>query len=144
MINKTTLTGIILDKLQQVSELTLDGLLPNNRAEARMWRSVLGLEKKYEFSPRTFSAILSRLKSQNLVSKSGKHRKSLWSLTKKGESYADVIISDLPKEDGIVRLVMFDIREIERRKRDLVRYELVACGYKQLQKSVWFGYRPLP
>ena len=56
----------------------------------------------------------------------------------------DFIASDLPKEDGIIRLVMFDIPETERRKRNLVRLELVACGYRQLQKSVWSGDRPLP
>ena len=144
MINRATLTSVILDKIQQAGELTLEGLLPSNRTEARIWRKALGLHDKYEFSPRTFSAILSRLKNQNLVVKNGEHRKSLWSLTKKGESYSDVIVSSLPKEDGIIRLVMFDIPEIERKKRDLVRYELVACEYKQLQKSVWIGYRPLP
>ena len=144
MINRATLTSVILDKIQQAGELTLEGLLPSNRTEARIWRKALGLHDKYEFSPRTFSAILSRLKNQNLVVKNGEHRKSLWSLTKKGKSYSDVIVSSLPKEDGIIRLVMFDIPEIERKKRDLVRYELVACEYKQLQKSVWIGYRPLP
>ena len=144
MINRATLASVILDKIQQAGELTLEGLLPSNRVEARIWRNVLGMPDKYEFSPKTFSVILSRLKNQKLIVKKGEHRKSLWSLTKKGESYSDVIILSLPKKDGIARLVMFDIPEIERKKRDLVRYELVACGYKQLQKSVWIGYRPLP
>ena len=42
------------------------------------------------------------------------------------------------------RIVMYDIPELERKKRDWLRYELVACDYKQLQKSVWLGYCPLP
>lgn len=145
MINKISLTGFILNKLGQVGELTLNSLLPSNRVESRMWRGVLGLDDKYEFSPRTFSAILYRLKKQGLVTKSRGYRKLYWSLTKKGQnSLVDVIESSLPKEDGIVRLVMFDIPESERRKRDLTRMELVSCGFRQLQKSVWVGYRPLP
>ena len=147
MLNKSSLTQIVLDKLYQIGELTLEGLLPNNRTEARIWRKALGLHDKYEFSPRTFSVILSRLKSQGLVDKNGNNRKSIWSITKKGENSIlniDIIKSSLPKEDGIARLVMFDIPENERNKRNLVRLELVACGFKQLQRSVWIGYRPLP
>ena len=144
-MNKTSLTRLILEKFQEAGELTLESLLPDNRIESRMWRKVLGLPDKYKFSPRTFSATLARLKNQGLVAKSNGYRKILWSLTKKGkDSLVDVVESDLPKEDGVVRLVMFDIPEVERRKRDVTRLELVACGYKQLQKSVWMGYRPLP
>lgn len=144
MINKASFPRAVLDKLRQMGELTVNGLLPNNRAEARIWRKALGLHDKYAFSPKTFSSVLSRLKSQGLVVKHGEHRKSLWSLTKKGENCLDIISASLPKEDGVIRLVAFDIPEIERKKRDLVRYELVACGYKQFQKSMWIGYRPLP
>lgn len=144
MISKDSFSRAILDKLYQIGELTVNGLLPNNRTEAKMWRKVLGLHDKYEFSPKTFSSVLSRLKSQGLVAKHGKHRRSLWVLTKKGENCLDIISASLPKEDGVIRLVAFDIPEVERKKRDVIRYELVACGYKQFQKSMWVGYRPLP
>ena len=143
--NKNSLTKIILEKFQEAGELTLESLLPRHRSEARIWRQVLGLPTGYEFSPRTFSAILSRLKKQGLVAKAGSHRKSLWSLTKKGrDSIKDIIDSSLPREDGIVRLVMFDIPETESSKRKSLRLGLIACGYRQLQKSVWMGHRPLP
>lgn len=143
--NKAYLTRLILEKFQEAGELTLEAVLPRNRAEGKMWRQVLGLPTGYEFSPRTFSVILSRLKKQGLVAKTGSHRKSLWSLTSKGkDSIKDVIESSLPNEDGIARLVMFDIPETECVKRRLVRVQLVACGFRQLQKSVWMGYRPLP
>ncbi|MBI4120502.1 MAG: CRISPR-associated endonuclease Cas2 [Parcubacteria group bacterium] len=145
MTDNNSLTRSILEKLQEAGELTLDAVLPQSRVEARVWRTLLGLPAGYEFSPRTFSAVLSRLKKQGLVSKSGSHRKSLWSLARKGsDALVDVIDSELPPEDGIIRLVMFDIPEKERRKRDLVRLELAACGYSKLQRSVWLGYRPLP
>ena len=143
-MDRISLTKLILEKLQDVGELTLDAVLPVNRVEGRVWRKILGLPSGYEFSPRTFSTILSRLKKQGLVVKTGTHKKSLWSLGKKGADLLDIINSSLPKEDGITRLVMFDIPEAERVKRNLVRIELVACGYQRLQKSVWLGYRPLP
>ncbi|MBI4120398.1 MAG: hypothetical protein HY454_02935 [Parcubacteria group bacterium] len=144
-MERISLTKLILEKLQEAGELTLDAVLPVNRVEGRVWRKVLGLSNDYEFSPRTFSVILSRLKKHGLVVKCGVHGKSLWSSTQKGRDLlVDMIGSSLPKEDGIMRLVMFDIPEAERVKRNLIRLELVACGYQRLQKSVWLGYRPLP
>ncbi len=143
--SKISLTHLILEKFQEAGELTLEAVLPRNRAEGRMWRQVLGLPTGHEFSPRTFSAILSRLKKQGLVAKTGLQGKSLWLITNKGkDSVKDVVESSLPKEDGITRLVMFDIPETESGKRRLVRVQLIACGFRQLQKSVWMGYRPLP
>lgn len=47
------------------------------------------------------------------------------------------------KPDGIQRLVIFDIPEAMRAKRQAIRAELVSCGYQQLQKSVWLGEKPL-
>lgn len=51
---------------------------------------------------------------------------------------------DPPKPDGITRLLMFDIPEDERKKRDRLRVQLIAVGFKPLQKSVWIGGCPLP
>ncbi|MEK7500771.1 MAG: CRISPR-associated endonuclease Cas2, partial [Patescibacteria group bacterium] len=42
------------------------------------------------------------------------------------------------------RLVMFDIPESKRKKRNWLRMNLMAANYSQLQKSVWLGYNPLP
>ena len=48
------------------------------------------------------------------------------------------------KPDGITRLVVFDIPERERKKRDTLRAELIGYGFEGLQRSVWIGHRPLP
>jgi len=48
------------------------------------------------------------------------------------------------KKDGISRLVIFDIPERDRKKRDTVRAELIGYGFRLLQKSVWIGAYPLP
>lgn len=139
------MTGLILEKFQEAGELTLEAILPCNRVEGRVWRRILGLPTDYEFSPRTFSATLSRLKKQGLVARTGPHRRSLWFLTNNGKSFIkDIVESSLPKEDGVIRLVMFDIPEKESGKRRSVREQLIACGFGRLQKSVWMGYRPLP
>lgn len=145
MKDKTSLTRLILEKLQEAGELTFDAVFPKNRAEGRLWRQMLALPTGYEFSPRTFSVLLSRLKKQGLVAKAGPHRKSLWFITSRGKDHIEnTAESILPNEDGIVRLVMFDIPEKESGKRKAVREKLMACGFNQLQKSVWMGYRPLP
>ena len=41
-------------------------------------------------------------------------------------------------------IVIFDIPEIRKNKRNWLRGDLMALGFMQLQKSVWFGPAPLP
>lgn len=144
-----TLTRLILEKLLELGEVTLEAFFPAKYPEARLWRNILGLDATYQFSPRTFSATLSRLRRAGLVARRGSQRRARWSLTSAGRS---VLVSrqerdplaDLPPRDGIARLVVFDIPERERKKRDAIRRELIACDFQALQKSVWLGHRPLP
>lgn len=143
-----TLTQLILEKLLELGEVTLGAFFPAKYPEARLWRSILGLDPSYEFSPRTFSTILWRLRRQGLVARRGS-RKAHWSLTPEGKTVlenprTENPFADLPPPDRIARLVIFDIPERDRKKRDAVRQELLACDFKALQKSVWLGYRPLP
>lgn len=140
-----SITHFLLDKLSESGDLVLETMFPKNRAEGRMWRQVMGLSDGYEFSKPTFSSLLHRLKKEGLVSKTGKGVNSKWSLTQIGKNklkHYQNLIEPL-KPDGIPRLVMYDIPESDRRKRDWIRNELVASGYEQLQKSVWLGYVPL-
>lgn len=143
---KGVISRFVLEKLSETNELVLNALFPKNMAGGRACRDILGLPTGYNISKENFSITLSRLCKQGLVKRKGCKRFSSWILTKKGkeklESYQFVI--NPTKPDGIPRLVMYDIPETERKKRDLLRYELVACDYKQLQKSVWIGYCPLP
>lgn len=147
-IKKISITRLILEKLGELGEGTLDGFLPPQYPEAALVRIVLGLDSKRKISRRTFSALLSRLTSQGLVERSGTHRSGQWSITPQGK--ARLVQQDaisrivLPQEDGIGRLVIFDIPEQERKKRDSIRAELISACFTQLQKSVWIGYRPLP
>lgn len=147
-IKKISVTRFILEKLGELGEGTLDAFLPPQYPEAALARIVLGLNSKRRVSRRTFSALLSRLTSQGLIERSGTHSSGRWSITPQGKNWLaqqDAISRIvLPPEDGIGRLVIFDIPEQERKKRDSIRIELMSARFTQLQKSVWIGYRPLP
>ena len=95
----------------------------------------------------TVSATLSRLKRSGIVAASGSKKKAIWRITERGKKHfvriRDKTVS-LPPEDGRVRLVIFDVPERERNKRDWLRYRLLSCDYTMLQRSVWVGTRPLP
>ena len=140
--------SIVLERIAQVGEGVLDAFLPRNYPEAQLMRDILGLDSRRPISRKTFSTTLSRLQKDGLVERSGNMRSALWRLTEAGERFIEkdrIITSDRArKEDGIGRLVIFDIPEQERRKRDTIRSELICADFKQLQKSVWIGYRPLP
>ncbi|MEK7078351.1 MAG: CRISPR-associated endonuclease Cas2 [Patescibacteria group bacterium] len=142
--NGRTFSRFVLEKISEAGEIALDGLFPQNRIEGRIWRKILGLPGSYNFSRLNFSAVLSRLNKQGLVSKSGGRRRSVWLLTLKGQEKLKSFITEPVKPDGIPRLVIYDIPESDRWKRNKVRHKLVAYSYQQLQKSVWIGYCPLP
>lgn len=138
-----TLSRLILEKLGELGVGTLDAFFPAKYPEARLWRKLLGLDARHRFKRETFSVLLSRLQASGLVARSGSRRRSVWRLTRRGEEEAARRAS-ADAGDGVARLVVFDIPERERAKRDAIRLELVAAGYRQLQKSVWCGERPLP
>ena len=147
MNGKVSLTQLILEKINEAGELTLESMFPRGRTESKIWRNLLGLPVNYEFSAPTFSTILSRLKKQGLVVKKGTHKKTLWQVSRRGTeklNNADLLEIDPSKSDGLPRLVVYDIPESEKRKREWLRRTLVVCDYKQLQRSVWLGYCPLP
>lgn len=147
-MNRNSVARVILEKLQELGEGTLDAFFPKNYAYAALWRPLLGLDKPRKITRHTISMNLSRLRRQGLVERLGTGRKSGWRLTAKGarsllKQFKHAELSSMRK-DGIMRLVIFDIPERERRKRDIIRAELLCCRFRQLQKSVWIGEYPLP
>lgn len=141
---KPSLTLFILKTIGDVGITTLDSFFPKKYPQARLWRGVLGLDSSHKFSKPTFEAILSRLQKQGLIERKVKK----WSITSLGKKFLGKRwfkkTIKLPQNDGIMRLIIFDIPERERKKRLWLRLELTACDYKILQKSVWVGYCPLP
>lgn len=66
-------------------------------------------------------------------------------LTNKGELLLMKIKPELikrPKWDHKWRIVSFDVRENNRKKRDSFRKELKALGFVQMQRSVWISPYP--
>lgn len=140
-----TLSRLILECIAEFGAATVSSFFPAKYPEARIWRELLGAGNGYRFRRETFSSLLSRLRAQGLIERSGSRRDGRWRLTKRGQgALARSPERLLPRPDGRQRLVIFDIPEKERVKRNALRLELAATGYVQLQKSVWLGERSLP
>lgn len=109
--------------------------------------------------PRDFSAeerqrlysIIFWLKKDGLIKK---NLESKWVLTQKGKERKDRILDRmrnlLPKASYAVlpssdwKIIIFDIPEKEKRKREWLRSALKNLGFKMLQKSVWIGKLNVP
>jgi len=97
-----------------------------------------------------FWTLLSKLKKEKLIAKNKSGRISI---TKRGAEYLR-LKSEQPswskqyvpsiKTDEEIILVIFDIPEEVRGKRDWLRFHLARCGLRPLQKSVWWGESALP
>lgn len=86
--------------------------------------------------------VLSKLKNLKLAEKIKIGDEDWYKITLKGEQYFDEILSPLKenfKWDHKWRLVMFDIPESQRSKRDKLRRALSAIGMGILQASVWIS-----
>jgi hypothetical protein len=100
-----------------------------------------------------FYNLLYHLQKEGLIKKKNKGKTS-WLITKKGkeklrklkEQQKDFIPKktyNLEKGDDL-KIVIFDIPEKYREKRDWLRWVLLNLNFKMLQKSVWIGQNKLP
>ncbi|QQG42603.1 MAG: hypothetical protein HYW15_00020 [Candidatus Giovannonibacteria bacterium] len=144
LIRRPSIATLILKKLGEIGYGTVDAFFPAKYPEARVWREILGLDKSHGFSKQTFHSTLQRLQRQKLVAKNTKG----WHITDLGKKFIHKVNYNprpvLPPEDGVIRLIIFDIPERDRKKRLWLRIELASYGYEMLQKSVWLGRRPMP
>lgn len=99
---------------------------------------------------RSFRNAVERLESRGLIAGERQKRgRVAFFLTEKGEGLASRISLKLQlakrrRWDGKWRLLIFDIPERTRAKRDFFRKELKDFGFYQLQKSVWAYPYQLP
>lgn len=103
--------------------------------------------KLQKIKDQTIRTTLYRLKKSGLV----ENKSRIWKITKKGAAFLDKRlrlkllhfqpISKSKKKDIII---IFDIPENERKKRNWLRNELKSLGFMLIQKSVWLGPSPLP
>ena len=145
---KVSSTRLILQKIGELGTITLDSFFPRRYWYTRISRPLFGLDDFPAVSPQTVTTLLSRLRRQGLIIRQGKRGDSSWRLSKKGKHWFEknrrLSLPKNPDPDGITRLVIFDIPERERGKRDAVRAELIEYNFQMLQRSVWIGHNPLP
>lgn len=104
-----------------------------------------------------FYSILSRLRKDGLIEREEKERKdrnSIWSITKKGRGkllllkekqlFSHRTAQYLKEEDRKLKIVIFDIPERERCKRNWLNFALKNLGFEMLQKSVFIGENKIP
>lgn len=111
-----------------------------------------GKKKNYreiqEIKDASLRSTLSRLKKQGLIN----NKKGIWEIKKEGREYLKKKLgSKIPHFDHLKSknkekeiIVVFDIPEKKKYRRNWLRVELVALGFIPLQKSVWLGPAPLP
>lgn len=93
----------------------------------------------------TFRATLSRLKQRGLIA----NTRGAWhitalgkqKLTKRARARSERADARQKRKSLII---IFDIPESLKPKRNWLRRELIALGFEMLQKSVWLGPAPLP
>ena len=144
---KNSIPRLILEKLLEAGELPFEIFFPPNYSYMRVSRRLFGLDSHPKVTQPTLSSVLSRLKHQGLVARTGRRRKLFWRMTSKGKKWltkSKQMEPQIPPRDGIIRLVIFDIPEHERKKRDMIRQELMNYNFKMLQKSIWIGFNPFP
>ena len=138
------------------SDFLLEFLASSPSSYKKLWMDMAGYSwpddavprvSKKKLNEQTVRRTLSRLKKGGFV----ESKNHFWKQTAKGEEYLkEKLARLLPPRRRKMRtkkknlIVAFDIPETMRRKRDLLREELVWYGFEQLQKSVWFGPGPLP
>ena len=99
---------------------------------------------------RSFSVFLSRLQKDGLIKRDGK----MWYILVKGKEKLAVLrerilpdahyVHEKGADKESASIIIFDIPEIERRKRAWLRSVLANLGCVMVQKSVWLLRRPLP
>ncbi len=92
---------------------------------------------------RNFASVnqaVSRLQKQGFIYFEKTHRGTFVRLTEKGRRYLYTHLDAPPKAkrwDRKWRILVFDIREKNRRIRDQLRQCIISIGFVLLQKSVW-------
>ncbi len=111
-----------------------------------------GGSKTLEKKRHNFYSLLFQLKRQGFVKREHKGNKTHWKITSLGEKRLEKIknIFRFPKliykqeKDNGLNMIVFDVPEKYKSKRDWLRQNLLALDFTMLQKSVWMGKNKLP
>ena len=128
----------------------LEMLFSYKAGYGKMWKTILGdtrpsYYRKHSIpKEKSIYVALARLKIKGLVRK----EKSEWNITAKGKEYLkNKFIKTLPyhstqsEKNKTAKnvIIIFDIPEEHKNKRNWLRVELKILGFVPIQKSVWLG-----
>ncbi len=96
-----------------------------------------------------FYSLLNYLKSQGFIEKKTEEKKTQWRITVRGKEKLKELStlekrSYTPEKDSVLRVVVFDIPERDKAKRNWLRGVLEELGFSFLQGSVWIGKKRIP
>ena len=136
--NTQNVQKAILACLGLAGILTLGAVAPN---AVQLLRYLPGINK----SKKTYyvKSAVTRLKDQGLIEFVTKNSKTFARLTDNGKQrlkryqLGEVIIKQPKHWDSRWRVVIFDIKEMSRHKRDQLRLQLRRFNFHRLQHSVW-------
>lgn len=158
--NKLKILEFLAEGDQLISDLLFIFTLPYGTSYSRMdylvaqrqgvWaKKIIKKEKKQNFYD-----LLYRLRKEGLISECKKNQGCFFKISSKGEKILEALrlkrANALPaasyktESDNLLKIVIFDIPEKERRKRDWLRAALKNLEFNMLQKSVWAGKIKLP
>ncbi len=98
-------------------------------------------------SPAQLFGFTERLEKSDFIERVRKNNQDFFILTEKGRGMVSLLefktISP-QKWDGKWRIIIFDVPERYKRRRDFLREKLQELGFEQLQESVWIFPFPIP
>jgi len=135
MNSKVNFNKIILTTIATAGILTIAILAPNVLQVLGPFLKDKKYNKKYYINQK-----IKKLENDGFLKIDLKNGKKTVSLTEKGESklnYYRAIEKKNEKWDGKWRVVIFDVWEKAKVKRNILRLEIKNFGFIQLQQSVW-------
>jgi DNA-binding PadR family transcriptional regulator len=100
---------------------------------------------------RKFSKLLYKLKKDGLIQVVNKNGRGLFQITKIGKEKLIKlkqskigIYSYVKEKSNNTIIVVFDIPEKDKKKRDWLRSVLISLDFEMIQKSVWLGKTKIP
>lgn len=144
MTNKASASEKFLWGLYKIYEVVGDILnIPPKSAHDAVYPEYKKLRNIWEKrkSRRTFQNLIYYLKRRGLIKEIDEKGERAWLLTEKGKDKVLKIEFKFKnykkRKDGKWIMIIFDIPEKTRRRRDLLRRKLKFLGFKMLQKSIW-------
>lgn len=162
--NKLKILEFLAEGGQVIADLLFVFTLPYGTSYSRMdcltaqrqgkWAKKVSNIEINRKKKQNFYDLLYRLRKEGLILGCRKDKGCFFKITKKGEKILEALrikkADALPppeynsESDNLLKIVIFDIPEKERRKRDWLRDVLKNLEFKMLQKSVWAGKIKLP